>query len=69
MDVLERITEPEWYARAEIAVQPRGDAQAPALRAWVYFGSASRLKSEVVHLGALAEYTHELAARYRSASS
>lgn len=62
MDVLERITEPDWYARAEIAVRPRGDAQAPALRAWVYFGSAARLSSEVVHLGPLAEYTHAHAA-------
>ena len=57
MDVLERITKPDWYSRAEIAVRPCADAQAPVQRAWVYFGSASRLKNEVVHLGPLAEYT------------
>ena len=62
MDALERITEPDWYARAEIAVRPRADAQAPSQRAWVYFGSAARLSSEVVHLGPLAEYTHAHAA-------
>lgn len=63
MDALERITEPDWYSRAEIAVRPRGDALAPTMRAWVYFGSATRLSSEVMHLGPLAEYTHEHAAR------
>jgi len=67
MDALERITEPDWYARAEIAVRPRADADAPAQRAWVYFGSALRLSSEVVHLGPLAEYTHEHAALARVA--
>lgn len=69
MDALERITEPDWYARAEIAVLPRGDARAPAQRAWIYFGSASRLQNEVVHLGPLAEYTLDLAARYRPTST
>jgi gamma-glutamylaminecyclotransferase len=69
MDALERITEPDWYARAEIAVRQRDDAQSPALRAWVYFGSASRLKTDVVHLGPLAEYTSAHAARYRHAST
>ena len=62
LDALERITAPDWYSRAEIAVRPCDDAQAPALRAWVYFGSASRLSSEVLHLGPLAEYTHAHAA-------
>jgi gamma-glutamylaminecyclotransferase len=69
MDALERITEPDWYSRAEIALRPRADAQAPAQRAWVYFGSATRLSSEVVHLGPLAEYTHEHAALLINATS
>ena len=62
MDVLERLTEPDWYTRAEIAVRRRGDPQAPVQRAWVYFGSAARVQTEVVHLGPLAEYTLAIAA-------
>jgi hypothetical protein len=68
LDALERITEPDWYSRAEIAVRPRGGAQAPPLRAMVYFGSAARLEREGVHLGPLAEYTLDIAARLRSAN-
>jgi gamma-glutamylaminecyclotransferase len=69
MDALERITEPDWYARGEIWVRPRAEPGAAPRRAMVYFGSASRLQTEVVHLGPLAEYTLDLAARYRSAST
>lgn len=66
LDALERITEPDWYSRGEIAVRPRGDAQAAPGRAMVYFGSAARLAREVVHLGPLAAYTLDIAARLRS---
>ena len=69
MDALERITEADWYARGEIRVRPRAEPEAAPLRAMVYFGSASRVQTEVVHLGPLAEYTLDLAARYRPAST
>lgn len=69
MDALERITEPGWYARGEIRVRPRAAPGAAPLRAMVYFGSAARLRSEVVHVGPLAEYTLAHAARFRPASS
>lgn len=69
MDVLERITEHDWYSRGEIWVRPRAEPGAAPRRAMVYFGRAARLRSEVVHLGPLAEYTLDLAARYRPAST
>lgn len=62
MDELERLTVPDWYTRAGIAVRRRGDPQAPVQRASVYFGSAARLQTEAVHLGPLAEYTLDIAA-------
>ena len=69
MDALERITEPDWYARGEIRVRPRDEPGAASRIAMVYFGSAARLQTEVVHLGPLAEYTLDLAARYRPDST
>ncbi len=63
-DALERLTEPDWYTRAEIAVRRRDDPRAPAQRAFVYFGSAARLPTEVVHLGPVAEYTRPHAALF-----
>lgn len=65
MDVLERITEADWYTRRTIAVRPLEDAQAAAIQAFVYFGSADRLRSDVVQHGPLAEYTHAYSPHYR----
>jgi gamma-glutamylaminecyclotransferase len=64
MDVLERLTEPDWYSRAEIVVRRRDDPQAKPQQALVYFGSAARLPTEVVHLGPVAEYTRAHAALF-----
>jgi gamma-glutamylaminecyclotransferase len=65
MDALERITEPDWYARGRVMVRPRGNAQADAVLAMVYFGSALRAASEVIHAGPIAEYTPRLGAPHR----
>ena len=62
MDRLERITEPLWYRRELLQVQPRDGGDASG--AWVYFGSPERLALETVHAGPLTEYTAELAAAY-----
>lgn len=67
MDALERITEPDWYRRGEIAVRRRGDATAGVHKALVYFGSAARLETEVVHLGPVPAFTADHAALYGSA--
>lgn len=62
MDELERITEPDWYSRGHVAVKALADPQAPSLTAQAYFGSAGRIRTEVVHAGPLAEYTSAHAA-------
>jgi gamma-glutamylaminecyclotransferase len=56
MDALERVSEPGWYTRSALAVQPLGGA-GEALDVEVYFGCASRLATDRIHLGPLAEYT------------
>lgn len=69
MDRLEQIDEDGWYAREVIRVHPvdpdGGDA-GDGIEAYVYFGAASRLASDVVHAGPLAEFTAEQNRRYRS---
>ena len=62
MDRLERITEPLWYRREPIEVQPREGGA--ALQAWVYFGSPERLALEATHTGPVPEYTAEIAAAW-----
>lgn len=62
MDRLERVTEPLWYRRETLAVQPsEGGAERSV---WVYMGSLERLAIETVHAGPLPEYTAEVAAAY-----
>jgi gamma-glutamylaminecyclotransferase len=65
MDALERITEPDWYSRGQILVHRQTEPSAAAVRALVYFGSAIRMASEVVHFGPLREYTLDHAAGYQ----
>ncbi|MFT3955699.1 MAG: gamma-glutamylcyclotransferase [Piscinibacter sp.] len=69
MDALERITEPDWYRRGEILVRREGEADAAPVRAMVYFGSARRLDSEVVHLGPVPAFSAEHAALHRAADA
>lgn len=69
MDALERITEPDWYRRGEILVQREGEAGAEPVRAMVYFGSAKRLATEVVHLGPVPAFTDGHAALHRAGES
>jgi gamma-glutamylaminecyclotransferase len=64
MDALERVTQAGWYTRSAVAVRPLG-AEAPPIDAEVYFGCASRLATDTVHLGPLAEYTLDHQALYR----
>lgn len=66
MDALERITEPDWYRRGEIVVRREGDAAGEPVTALVYFGSAQRLQTEVVHLGPVPAFTAEHAALHRA---
>ncbi len=59
MDELEQIERPDWYRRQPLQV--RGEDG----RVWdceVYFGAASRLQSDRVHLGPVPAYTQEHAA-------
>ncbi len=67
MDELERISEPGWYSRAPILVLRRDAASREELETQVYFGSRSRLESDVVHVGPLEEFTLEHDEMYRSA--
>ncbi len=64
MDHLERVHEPDWYQRGRIRVRPADDASAPAVEAFVYFGSEAGLKGKAVHTEPLAEYTQALAAQF-----
>jgi gamma-glutamylaminecyclotransferase len=67
MDALERITEPDWYRRGEILVRRAGEAgDAAPVSAMVYFGSAARLETEVVHLGPVPAFTAAHAALHRA---
>ena len=68
MDRLEQIDEDGWYARELIRVFPVGDDAGSGIEAFVYFGAASRLASDVVHAGPLAEFTAEQNERFRSNS-
>ena len=67
MDALERIDDPlNWYQRQTIAVRDRDDPAAAPVSAFVYFGSAARLRAGPVHEGPLAEVLPEHARRYRA---
>jgi len=66
MDRLEQIDEEGWYTREEIRVLPVGDERGEGLPAFVYFGAARRLETDVVHAGPLVEFTAEQNLRYRS---
>jgi gamma-glutamylaminecyclotransferase len=66
MDRLEQIDEPGWYTRQEILVHPVGDESGAGIRAYVYFGAAERLQTDVVHAGPLAVFTPEQNLRYRN---
>ena len=47
MDRLERLDDPLWYERRQIAVRPHpGPADAPAEAVWVYFGSEAGFAAE-----------------------
>lgn len=63
MDWLERVNDADWYTRRPLEVRPV-DGGAP-LAAVAYFGSATRVASETVHHGPLAEYTDAHQALYR----
>lgn len=63
MDALERVGEPGGYARGAIEVRPAQQPQAPVVRAFAYFQSPARLAGPGPHVGPLAEYTAEHAAR------
>ncbi len=63
MDWLERVNDADWYTRRPVGVRPVEEG--PALAATAYFGSATRLTSETVHHGPLAEYTDAHQALYR----
>lgn len=63
MDVLERVTDADWYRRRALRVQPFDGGE--ALDALAYFGSAARLAREVVHHGPLATYEPAHQALYR----
>jgi gamma-glutamylaminecyclotransferase len=66
MDRLEQIDEPGWYTREEIRVHPLGDERGEGIVAFVYFGAAERLQTDVVHAGPLEAFTAEHNRRYRS---
>lgn len=68
MDRLEQVDEDGWYTRAVIQVQPLG-ADPSTFDAFVYFGAASRLLSDVVHEGPLPVFTAEQNLWYRPAPS
>jgi gamma-glutamylaminecyclotransferase len=63
MDVLERVGDAGWYTRHALAVRHAdcGDV----LQALAYFGDASRLATDQVHHGPLAEYTAAHQVLYR----
>lgn len=64
MDALERVSQPGWYTRSPVWVRAMGDADS-AVEAELYFGCASRLVTEAVLLGPLAEYTLDHQRLYR----
>jgi gamma-glutamylaminecyclotransferase len=64
MDALERVTQPGWYTRTPLSVRAPGTHGAE-IRAEVYFGCASRLATDEIHLGPLAEYALDHQRLYR----
>ena len=64
MDALERVSQPGWYTRSTVCVHATGDAGS-IVEAELYFGCASRLVTEAVLLGPLAEYTLDHQRLYR----
>ena len=63
MDVLERVADAGWYARHPLAVQHA--ATGDVAQALAYFGSPTRLLTDAVHHGPLAEYTEAHQALYK----
>jgi gamma-glutamylaminecyclotransferase len=63
MDRLERTGDAGWSTRQPLSVR-RADG-GEALQALAYFGSASRLTTDTVHHGPLAEYTGAHQVLYR----
>jgi gamma-glutamylaminecyclotransferase len=63
MDALERVDEAGWYTRRALVVRPVVGGE--ALQVLTYFGSVSRLTTDLVHHGPLAEYTEAHQVLYR----
>jgi gamma-glutamylaminecyclotransferase len=66
MDRLEQVDEAGWYTRQELRVHRVGDERGEGILAFVYFGAAERLETDVVHDGPLVAFTAEQNLRYRS---
>jgi len=64
MDAFEETSRPNWYRRGKILVCRRGDSDAQAISAQVYYGSRSRMRMETIHDGPVAVYTHVHQASY-----
>ncbi len=65
MDRLERLDDPLWYERRQIAVRPHpGPHDAPSETVWVYFGSEAGFADQTVHAGPIGQYTLSLAAQH-----
>ena len=64
MDALERVSQPGWYTRTALAVRAAG-GQGDAIEAEAYFGCASRLATDAILLGPLADYTLDHQRLYR----
>jgi gamma-glutamylaminecyclotransferase len=64
MDALERVTQPGWYTRAAVTVRA-ADGAGDAIAAELYFGCSSRLTTDTLLAGPLAEYTREHERLYR----
>ena len=63
--LLERLDDPLWYERRQIAVRPHPGAEdAPAETVWVYFGSEAGFADQVVHAGPIDQYTLSVAAQH-----
>jgi len=63
MDVLERVNDADWYARRALVVGPVDGGDLVQVQA--YFGSPTRLITDAVHHGPLAEYTDAHQVLYR----
>jgi gamma-glutamylaminecyclotransferase len=65
MDRLERLDDPMWYERRQIAVRPHpGPGDAAPQTVWVYFGSEAGFADETVHAGPIDHYSLSLAAQH-----